>query len=343
MMTYQLGVDFAKRFAAIVPQFGSFAIGFNKAPAVGVPLLEFHGTHDFTIPANHSLAADGWMYATTEEIFHGNKYSGGRGWKDANNCSGEPYHYKTSYDGRMDFWCVAEGECSGGDLVRCAWDGGHNWLFNDAVANGKVVTDFLLQWAKPAHLGKGISVHDELDTTPTQTTALDVTIVKTEDLTFSQYVSTTNVFNLLPHAMTHGTSAHNHADHASAYGNPKHGCRKGSEVVRVGTGHACAPRITVTRPEHSVPVPDCTVGGSEGCPHYAGEAKPVCLAKRHDSDTSTNPYTEGEFHCVLECRCELTEKGRCADKGDTVCPRGSACELGEFRHRAKGVCTYTKE
>ena len=42
MMTYQLGVDLAHRFAAIVPQFGSFQRGFNKAPAVGVALLEFH-------------------------------------------------------------------------------------------------------------------------------------------------------------------------------------------------------------------------------------------------------------------------------------------------------------
>jgi len=228
--------------------------------------------------------------------------------------------------------------------VRCAWDGGHNWLFNDAVANGGVVSDFLVQWTKPAHLGKGMSVHDELDTTSTTHSALEVTVVKTEDLTFKQYVETNNVYTLLPQAMTHDNAE---APQDGYYGNAASGCPEGSDIVLVGTGHACAPRIGVKGLMESIPVPDCVIGGSKGCPHYAGEAQPVCLAKGNASaSTLRNPYLEGDFHCLLECPCEIVKegvlKGRCASKGDTVCPRGATCELGELRHRAKGVCTYTK-
>ena len=44
MQTYQLGVDLAHRLAAITPEFGSFHRGFAMAPAVGVPVLDLHGS-----------------------------------------------------------------------------------------------------------------------------------------------------------------------------------------------------------------------------------------------------------------------------------------------------------
>jgi hypothetical protein len=39
--------------------------------------------------------------------------------------------------------------------VRCSWDGGHNWLFDNDDENGQLVVDFLLRWTKPSHAGMG--------------------------------------------------------------------------------------------------------------------------------------------------------------------------------------------
>ena len=94
------------------------------------------------------------------EIFDGNKYSSG--WKKSNGCSGHARHYPTRFDGNKKFYCVSEGDCSGGDVIRCAWNGGHNWLFNDATSNGALVAEFLLLWAKPSHIGKGQVVGQEV-------------------------------------------------------------------------------------------------------------------------------------------------------------------------------------
>ena len=49
MQTYQLGVDLSKRLAAIFPEFGSFHRGFAMAPAVGVPVLDLHGSQVGTL------------------------------------------------------------------------------------------------------------------------------------------------------------------------------------------------------------------------------------------------------------------------------------------------------
>ena len=81
-------------------------------------------------------------------------------WKAANGCYGKGEHWPTQWDGEDDFWCATEGECEGGDVIRCMWNGGHNWLFNDAKANGGLVTKFLLEWTKPSHVGYGRSEGD---------------------------------------------------------------------------------------------------------------------------------------------------------------------------------------
>ena len=121
IMTYQLGVDLAHRLAAIAPQFGSFHRGWNAAPSTGVPVLDLHGSADTTVPGNISLSGDGYYYTTTKEIFDGNAYSSG--WKKANGCQGSTSHYVTPFDGTKKFWCVSEGACSGGDVIRCSWSG----------------------------------------------------------------------------------------------------------------------------------------------------------------------------------------------------------------------------
>ena len=59
-------------------------------------------------------------------------------------------------------------------------------------------------------------------------------------------------------------------------------------------------------PRADLPRPLCTVGHADGCPldapleaPRASLAEPVCLGKGN----STDPYSEGVFHCLLRCPC----------------------------------------
>merc|ERR1712232_158553 len=132
----------------------------NVVPDIGVALMDIHGRSDTTVPANVSLSGDGYYYTTTHDIFNGNEYYE-KGWKDSNNCSGDLVHYPTSYDGIDDLWCGLEGTCAGGDLVRCAYSLGHEWFDYGGKNNGGLVTDSLLKWSKPSHIGMGYS-HGEV-------------------------------------------------------------------------------------------------------------------------------------------------------------------------------------
>merc|ERR1712232_1260476 len=136
------------------PQFGSFHKGFLQGPTTSVPLIDIHGTKDTTVPANKSLSGDGYYYTTTSEIFNGGSYSSG--WKKSNGCSsGYSQKWPTQWDGTSSFGCVSE--CSDNSVIRCSWNGGHNWLFNNAKSNGGLVTKFLLGWTKVSHVGFGRS------------------------------------------------------------------------------------------------------------------------------------------------------------------------------------------
>jgi len=327
IMTYQLGVDLHSRLAAIAPQFGSFHKGFAAAPSTGVPVLDMHGSKDTTVPANVSLSADGYYYTTTKEIFEGGKYSSG--WMKANGCSGATSHYPTRFDGgKYNFYCVSEGKCSGGDVIRCSWNGGHNWLFNDAKSNGGLVSEFLLLWAKSSHIGKGQTVGSPVP----EGHPVNVTSITTEDGDIApEYYNLTQV--LTPQARGH-------------YGDPDTGCHDDEEVLLAGSGRICAPKIgtTASQDTSEPPTPLCHLGGASyspnGCPTDASvkphsKAWPTCLAKGNNTD----PYNSGSFHCMLVCPCSGIGNS-CGAAADAHCPRGARCERGELRNMAHGVCTY---
>jgi len=337
MQTYQLGVDLSKRLAAILPEFGSFHHGFAMAPAHGMPVLDLHGTHDTTVPANESLSADGYFYTPTHEIFDGGKFS--TGWKKANGCTGAPRHWPTQWDGHKDFYCLQEGDCPGGDVIRCSWDGGHNWLFNDAVANGGLVTMFLLQWTRPTHIGFGRAVGEVRGAGQPLS---DVTVLSTPE----EWPNATTAFAALP------TSLHKHSDASTPhhYGNPASGCLADEDVIFLGTGRTCSPRketkTAAIEGPGSLPEPQCQVGGAapsaNGCPTDAAVSRvsrawPVCLAK--DLAFQPAPYEAGQFHCVLVCPCAGEGVG-CGADADVHCPKGARCERGELRNLAQGVCTF---
>jgi len=327
IQTYQLGVDLHSRLAAIAPQFGSFHRGFAMAPASPVPVVDLHGTKDTTVPGNVSLSGDGYYYTTTAEIFDGGKYSAG--WKSSNNCDNQASHWPTKYDGQKDFYCVSE--CSAGNVVRCSWNGGHNWLFNNPTANGWLVTDFLLRWTKPSHRGFGSTAEATADASD----ILQDVIVHDEDPTPAAS------FEDLPVVMHTAVGGH--------YGDPDAGCASDEDVVFAGTGRVCAPKIDVVDEVlvGEPPAPKCKLGDSNagrdnGCPLDArgndlltSHARPTCVA----IGNSTDPYNDRSFHCLLMCPC-MGEGNDCGDAAHAHCPGNARCERGALRNRAHGVCTY---
>jgi len=323
MMTYQLGVDLSQRLAAIAPQFGSFHRGFLEAPSVGVPVLDIHGKSDHTVPANVSLSADGYYYTPTDEIFGGNAYSSG--WKHANDCTGPSTHYVTNYDGIKELWCVSEGKCSGGDVVRCSYKGGHNWFDGGGSNNGGLVTDFLLNWKKSSHIGRGYSLGEELGSPQLLE---NITVIAAGDETLA--VEGTNVLQAGGH-----------------YGDPARGCLPDEDTIPLGSGITCSPRIGVESQAVGMdepPTPTCNIGGvapsDNGCPVDANvdsssKAWPICLARGMSSD----PYMKAEFHCMLVCPCPGSSE-ECGPEADAHCPDNARCVRGELRYRVQGVCAY---
>ena len=65
--------------------------------------------------ANKSLSGDGYYYTTTKDIMDG--------WKSSNKCSGGMTVYNNPYSGTDKLWCEGYQSCSGGDVVRCSWNG----------------------------------------------------------------------------------------------------------------------------------------------------------------------------------------------------------------------------
>lgn len=312
MMTYQLAIDMSSRLAAAAPQFGSFHRGFFQGPTTSVPLIDIHGSKDTTVPANKSLSGDGYYYTTVSDIFSV--------WGKANGCSGNISHYKTPYDGQSSLYCVNHGSCSGGDLVRCSWNGGHNWFANSASKNGGLVSYFLTQWSETEHLGYGNKAEPDL--------LEDIEIIEEEEQP--------GAFDDLDVTLASASSGR--------YGNPSTGCLSDEEVIDLANGQVCAPKINSTRGD-DVPKPACYIGGASpsknGCPMDApvpptSKAFPVCLAKGQTDD----PYTNAEFHCALACPCQSVEDDGCGPAANSHCPVGATCQRGELRNMGQGVCTY---
>ena len=96
----------------------------------------------------YPLSSDGWYFTLLSDIFEG--------WKEANGCDDNATVYETSLDGTYDLWCLSEGVCAYGDVVRCSWNGGHDYFGNSYnTYNGKLVWEFMSQYRRPCHVGKG--------------------------------------------------------------------------------------------------------------------------------------------------------------------------------------------
>jgi len=329
MMAYHVAAALPDRWAAAAPQFGSFHKGWLLSPSTGLPIIDIHGKKDKTVPANTSTSSGGYFYTTVHDMFEGNDQA--PGWKSANGCSGHISAYPTSYDGQSGLSCVSEGECSGGDVVRCSWNGGHNWYGNSAKLNGGLVTEFLMKWTRPTF--KGGSGTNLLQ---------DVAIVGDELIEGRDLSS----------VLTSAPAGH--------YGHPAHGCLETETIISLADGVVCAPKIGVDldveqdEASDGLPQAKCRIGvlnglaGLSECPYDAqvaedSKAFPICMAA---GETDT-PFENGEFACMLACPCdiEVHEDGtvHCNDDSHSHCQTGAYCKRGETREMSYGVCTFPSQ
>lgn len=333
-MTFQLGASMGTRLAAIVPIAGSFHYGFNEAPNGGVAVLATHGNRDTTVPANGTPPlGGGWYYTNMEEIYGGNAY--GPGWKTSNGCSGSRSHYATPYDGQNSLYCIGEGTCSGGDVVRCAFSGGHTY----APSNGPLTWWFMNQFAKLSHIGGGRTAGEPF---------VNSTTTLLEHMTFSTNEDSSDDLGFVENQEYMASGHH--------YGDPATGCLDDEDEIPIGGdgffhGSVCAPRIgTTATSDADVPKPDCKLGGNapfkNGCPTDSARpekkgAWPSCL----DKGQTTTPYENGEFHCLLVCGpCKIQNSTLdCGEDAHSQCPGRAKCVFGELRQVAFGVCAYPKD
>jgi hypothetical protein len=198
------------------------------APQVSMPVLDIHGTQDTTVPANTSLSGDGYYYTTTAEIF--------ALWGPLNGDTGCYEQYVTPWDGQLNTYCI---QTCNGQMTRCMWTGGHNWFLNTASANGGLVTDFLLQWTRPSHVGYGKWAGEDFKVPELRD--LNLTVVPDEVVQAWELADIEKTLdNGMPgmDAVPDGRQAH--------YGNPnsKRGCLSDEDVLEVAEGSVvCAPKV----------------------------------------------------------------------------------------------------
>jgi len=325
MASFQSGATMSTRLAAIVPVAGSMHVGYTQSPSRCLPVMDLHGSRDTVVPANNTRGG-GWYYAQVDTNLKA----------FANSCSqcssSATRQWKTSRDGQSSLYCVAYG-CD--EVVRCSWNGGHTW----PSYNGDLVWEFLSQFDNEDHIGFG---RVKGDTNLTQTiegltgvTTLPVnTVIDTTDVHHFQVIKKN------PHVTT---TAQTH------YGNPKHGCMKDEEVIKIEGGSVCAPIIARDSKTHAPACTfmDATPNAKNGCPGDTPDASrgslgafPSCTdAGSHASSSNRNTNA----HCFLTCgSCrEGDEAGDdCMAAADDSCPRGSTCKVGYHRHMNLGTCVY---
>ena len=124
-----LACRMADRIAAIAPVAGAFypATGEGCAPSRPVPVIDFHGTADATIP--YAGDADRGLPAIPDWV---------AAWAERNSCRADPHAERLEPDITVSRWV----RCATGAEVRhVAVDGGgHTWPGADSYSGGGVTT-----------------------------------------------------------------------------------------------------------------------------------------------------------------------------------------------------------
>lgn len=325
--TFRLGVVLADRLAAIAPISGSFMNGWITPPSNPMPVLDCTGTKDVTVPINDTaygdgpVSSEGWIYSLMTDIF--------AAWEPANGCSSSdvPAHWPTPLDGTDQLYCW--GKTCGGEnpVIRCAWNGGHNYFGNTGRLNSRLVWSFLSQFTREAHLGKGLS-------SAAPVAATNATILSSPARPSPAALAVTRA---PPPA--NATSVDTSRPH---YGDPKArgGCRHDEDELTFAEGVTCAPKMLAPGG-----APTCDVGGyrneANGCPadHAkspdAAALSTTCLAISAETDAPVG----SDFHCVLSCdrTASLTSPDPTAD---AACPGTGRCVAGHTRLLHVGICVY---
>ncbi|GAB4085866.1 PHB depolymerase family esterase [Myceligenerans cantabricum] len=124
-----LACELSTRIAAVAPVAGAFyGTGHPTCePGRAVPVIDFHGTDDATIPydgdAGRGLpAVPGWVAA----------------WAGRNGCTGQPRTERTAFDVTTSRWT---GCAAGADVTHVAiLGGGHTWPGEDSYSGGGYAT-----------------------------------------------------------------------------------------------------------------------------------------------------------------------------------------------------------
>ncbi|KAK7242890.1 acetyl xylan esterase [Aureococcus anophagefferens] len=270
--------------------------GYIDAPAVPVPVLDCTGTHDVTVPINDTTYGDGpvsnegWIYSLMSDIF--------AVWEPANGCEDEPAsQWKTPQDGVDELYCWGK-TCGGNPVVRCAWNGAHNYFGNEGSKNSRLVWNFVSRFTKESHLGRG-----EVDAS--------------SESRFSEGLVSSARPAAAALAVEREIARPNppRAARPRASRRPAVGCRRsGEDEVRFGAdGRVCAPAKTGRSG-----APTCAVGGyrnvENGCPadHPAaaladdrvgdagrGQAVPRRWHNQLDPAVSKAPFTVDEVRTIL--------------------------------------------
>jgi len=359
--SFYIGAVLSQRLAAVVPVSGSFMHDYIRGPVYPIPVMDITGTQDVTVPINDTkygngaVSSEGWIYSTMKAIFSL--------WEPANNCSSTEVasHYPTSLDGSEDLYCwgklcPSSSSSVSYPVVRCAWNGGHNYFANDPAQNGKLVWEFLSKFNRPEH--KGLGKFDpsaapkrfEINSAkiigkfskknlykdslyqisaPSTTKALGN---KSLDYAHSEEESITSAIRRALQNSSNTdlcTSTQNSSMPRPFYGNPRCGCRQDEIAVNYTiadgvVGSTCAPAVTV-----------CDVGGyrkrENGCP------PPPFLSSLFTTCSSTNGPSD--FHCVLTCD-RARSKTKVDPLADGLCPGHAKCTPGFSRFESVGVCLY---
>jgi len=128
MMAQRLGCELNHRLAAIAPQHGQLALGFNCEPKHDepMPIINIWGTNDEIAPGESILSSFGSYFTPVSHV----QYKYGK----HNKCNVDeqlPEPIASASDGILEWQCIGYNGCDRGDgeygvdAMSCSWNGTH--------------------------------------------------------------------------------------------------------------------------------------------------------------------------------------------------------------------------
>lgn len=120
MFAHRMACDLPERLAAVIPQHGVLAKGFNCATDYRMPIMVIGGTNDTTVPIDGSMSYDYFLYESMPEVVA--EFASRQG------CDAATTPYPTAADGVDGLSCVQHENCdTEAEVVFCQWNGDHDY------------------------------------------------------------------------------------------------------------------------------------------------------------------------------------------------------------------------